>query len=210
VPGAIAALAELAELGRLGLERDLQAAIAYADEGFPVSDVLAAGIAEESERLAQDGGGGVGVASREQSPPFGRELFEPGDIEVVLAKVDQIGPAAGDENTWPQRLAELRHVDLDRLDGVRRRLAAPELLREPLDVHWSAAVDQKERQQRTLLRRCDLDAADLSLDLELAEQPESHRPTFAQAIGSHNGLADALPALAEPLPEDAIVSTARP
>jgi len=55
VPGLIAGLADLvADHGRLGLDRALAPAIGYAENGFPVSDVLAEAIGEEGERLAHD------------------------------------------------------------------------------------------------------------------------------------------------------------
>ena len=52
VPGAIGALADLAaDHGRLGLDRALAPAIAYAEDGFPVSDLLAQAAVEEGEGL---------------------------------------------------------------------------------------------------------------------------------------------------------------
>ena len=55
VPGAVAAWADmLNDHGTLGIDRALAPAISYAAEGFPVSDLLSAAIAEEAERLAAD------------------------------------------------------------------------------------------------------------------------------------------------------------
>src|SRR3989442_8456391 len=77
VPGSIAGLADLsAHHGRLGFDRALAPAIAYAEDGFPVSDVLAAATAGESERLARDdeaargfGPPGRGARARGMLPP---------------------------------------------------------------------------------------------------------------------------------------------
>src|SRR5438132_3359 len=55
VPGCVAAWGDiLADQGRLGIDRVLEPAIGYAAEGFPVSTVLSAAIAEETDRLAHD------------------------------------------------------------------------------------------------------------------------------------------------------------
>src|SRR5207247_8382559 len=55
VPGLVAGLADLvADHGRLGLERALAPAIGYAEDGLPLSDVLAQAIAEEGHRRARD------------------------------------------------------------------------------------------------------------------------------------------------------------
>lgn len=55
VPGCLAAWADiLADHGRRGLDRALAPAIAYAAEGFPVSEVLADAITAEADRLGAD------------------------------------------------------------------------------------------------------------------------------------------------------------
>src|SRR5438552_6584610 len=55
VPGCVAAWGDiLADHGRLGIDRVLAPAIGYAAEGFPVSNVLSAAIAEEADRIAAD------------------------------------------------------------------------------------------------------------------------------------------------------------
>ncbi|HUQ17640.1 MAG TPA: gamma-glutamyltransferase, partial [Candidatus Saccharimonadales bacterium] len=52
VPGCPAAWADIVDgHGRLGLDRALAPAIGYAEDGFPVSDVLASAIEEERDRL---------------------------------------------------------------------------------------------------------------------------------------------------------------
>src|SRR5258708_4941028 len=74
VPGCVAAWSDmLADGGRLGLDRALAPAIAYATEGFPVSHVLSAAIAPDAHRLSAPEG-----AARTYSPP-GREA-PPGEM----------------------------------------------------------------------------------------------------------------------------------
>jgi len=91
VPGAIAALVDLAnEHGRLGLDRDLAPAIAYAEGGFPVSDVLAEGMAEEGERLALDPEATRIFGPRGRWPQAGEMLQQP-DLAASLRAIARDG-----------------------------------------------------------------------------------------------------------------------
>jgi gamma-glutamyltranspeptidase / glutathione hydrolase len=93
VPGAIAGLAELAELGRRGLDRALEPAIAYAEDGFPVSDVLAAAIAEEGERLALDPEAARILGPRGRWPRPGEMLQQP-ELAASLREIARDGADA--------------------------------------------------------------------------------------------------------------------
>lgn len=90
VPGLIAGLADLvADHGRLGLDRALAPAIGYAENGFPVSDVLAAAIAEEGERLAHDEEA-VQVFGPRGWPRAGELLQQP-DLAAALQAIARDG-----------------------------------------------------------------------------------------------------------------------
>ncbi len=96
VPGCIAAWGDiLADQGRLGIDRVLAPAIGYAAEGFPVSTVLSAAIAEETDRLAHDD-----TASNTYSPRGrgGAEVFYRGELaqriaDGIAAMGGWVGPA---------------------------------------------------------------------------------------------------------------------
>jgi gamma-glutamyltranspeptidase/glutathione hydrolase len=91
VPGAIAALADLAnEHGRLGLDRDLAPAIAYAEGGFPVSDLLAEEMGEEGARLAKDPEATRVFGPRGRWPQAGEMLQQP-DLAASLHAVARDG-----------------------------------------------------------------------------------------------------------------------
>ena len=71
----------------------------------------------------------------------------------------------------PERLAELRDVDLD---GVRRRLgrlAGPERLDEPVDGDDAAGLEREHREQRARLRPSEGDGRAVPLRLDRAEEP---------------------------------------
>jgi gamma-glutamyltranspeptidase/glutathione hydrolase len=94
VPGAVGGWAELiADHGRLGLERALAPAIAYAEDGFPVSDGLAEAIAEQGERLARDAETARVFGPRGRWPGVG-ELFQQPDLAASLREIATDGVEA--------------------------------------------------------------------------------------------------------------------
>ena len=114
VPGAIAALAELAnDHGRLGLERALAPAIGYAEDGFPVSDVLAAAFAEDGERLALDPEVGRIFGPRGRWPRAGEMLQQP-DLAATLRAVARDGADA----FYRGEIAERFVAGMDAIGGV--------------------------------------------------------------------------------------------
>ena len=105
VPGAVAAWADMLEdHGRLGLDRALAAAIGYAAEGFPVSDVLSAAIGEEADRLGDDP-----TAARTYTPrgvrPRPGEMLEQPDLATSLRAVATGGADAFYRGDLAERIA---------------------------------------------------------------------------------------------------------
>jgi gamma-glutamyltranspeptidase/glutathione hydrolase len=91
VPGVIGGWAELlADHGRLGLERALTPAIAYAEDGFPVSDHLAYATVQEGERLGRDPEAARIFGSRGRWPGVG-ELFQQHDLAASLRDIARDG-----------------------------------------------------------------------------------------------------------------------
>jgi gamma-glutamyltranspeptidase/glutathione hydrolase len=91
VPGCVAAWADmLADHGRLGLERVLESAIAYAAEGFPVSDALSAAIGREGPRLAADPTAAATYSPLGRGPRAGEMLPQP-DLAASLRAIAQDG-----------------------------------------------------------------------------------------------------------------------
>jgi len=105
VPGAIGALADLAtDHGRLGLDRALAPAIAYAEDGFPVSDLLAHAAVEEGDRLARDEEAARVFGPRGRWPRAGEMLQQP-DLAASLHAVARDGADAFYRGALGERFA---------------------------------------------------------------------------------------------------------
>jgi gamma-glutamyltranspeptidase/glutathione hydrolase len=102
VPGCIAAWSDLlADHGRLGLDRALSAAIAYAAEGFPVSDALAEAIGEQGDRISADPTAARAYSPRGRHPRAGELLQQP-DLAASLRAI----AANGADTFYRGELAE--------------------------------------------------------------------------------------------------------
>ena len=106
VPGAVAAWGDmLDDHGRLGIDRVLAPAIAYAADGFPVSDVLSAAIGEEAERLGADP-----TAARIYSPlgrhPRPGEMLQQPDLASSLRAIAAGGAGAFYSGELAERIAQ--------------------------------------------------------------------------------------------------------
>ena len=93
VPGCIGAWSDMIEAhGRLGLDRALAPAVAYAEEGFPVGDVLSRAITEHAEMLTADPECARVYMPRGRSPRPG-EILQQADLAATLREVE-IGRAS--------------------------------------------------------------------------------------------------------------------
>ena len=75
-----------------------------------------------------------------------------------------------------ERLAELRHVDLDGLGGGRRRRPTPQVVDQPLARDDLVRVQQQERQERALTTPTEQDLAILRGHLEGTKDLVLHEP----------------------------------
>jgi len=114
VPGAVAGWVDLArDHGRLGLERVLAPAIAYADDGFPLSDRGAESLEAEASRIGADPGTTATFAPRGRWLHCG-EVLQQGDLAVTLRAI----AAAGADGFYRGAVAERLAAGIHDLGGV--------------------------------------------------------------------------------------------
>jgi len=135
VPGLVAGLADLlADHGRLGLDHAFAPAIGYAENGFPVSDVLAAAIANEGDRIAHDAEAAEIFGPRGRWPGAG-EMLQQRDLAAALQAVARDGADAFYRGDLGERFATaLASIGgaIDRADLAAHRTDRP----EPLDINY--------------------------------------------------------------------------
>jgi hypothetical protein len=92
----------------------------------------------------------------------------------------------GLETPVTERLAELRDVDVDAVEGARRRRFLPERVDQPVTRDDLAGVEEKECEQRPLLACAQLERLPAVAHLERAEDAEFDRVvTTGQAAQRH-------------------------
>jgi gamma-glutamyltranspeptidase/glutathione hydrolase len=135
VPGLIAGITDLlADHGRLGLDRALAPAIDYAENGFPVSDLLARAIAEEGERIARDEGAAQVFVPRGRWPRAAEMLQQP-DLAGSLRAIARDGADAFYRGDLGERFATaIASIggSIDRADLAAHRTDRP----EPLAIEY--------------------------------------------------------------------------
>jgi gamma-glutamyltranspeptidase/glutathione hydrolase len=135
VPGLVAGLADLlADHGRLGLDHALAPAIGYAENGFPVSDVLAGAIAEEGDRIARDEEAAQIFGPRGRWPGAG-EMLQQRDLASSLQAIAQNGADAFYRGDLGERFATaIASIGgaIDRADLAAHRTDRP----EPLSINY--------------------------------------------------------------------------
>lgn len=105
VPGCVAAWGDLLDdHGRLGLDRVLDAAVGYAEQGFPVSEDLSAAIAASRARLDRDPECARTFVPRGRTPAPGTMLPQP-ELAATLRRLAERGAGAFYEGDLAERIA---------------------------------------------------------------------------------------------------------
>src|SRR5207248_3237291 len=135
VPGLVAGLADLlADHGRNGLEQALAPAIGYAENGFPVSDVLAAAIDDEGDRVARDEEATQVFGPRGRWPGAG-EMLQQRDLAMSLQAIAREGADAFYRGDLGERFATaIAGIGgaIDRADLAAHRTDRP----QPLSINY--------------------------------------------------------------------------
>jgi gamma-glutamyltranspeptidase/glutathione hydrolase len=146
VPGVAAAWADLSrDQGRLGLDKVLEPAIQYADEGFPVSDGLAEAFVDSGARFDAESARVFGPRGR--FPKAGDILQQP-DLAATLREVARSGAAGFYGGAFAERFSEAvraagGEITADDLAAHRTDRPAPAAVTyRGLTVHGQPPVSQ--------------------------------------------------------------------
>jgi hypothetical protein len=113
------------------------------------------GASPDRERLPQLVRRVVGATSLERRTTALERALEAVEVELVFADDGAVPAAGGLDPPGAERAPQPVHVDLQRLEGRRRRRLAPEPVGELLGCHDSPTVDEQQGEQPTLLRRAE-------------------------------------------------------
>ena len=126
--------------------------------------------APERQGLAELFGGDRGFGSTGVAD----ELLEAGQVELVRADLEHVARRAGDQGVRAERPAQPPDLDLHDLRGGRRRTFVPETVDQRLGGDDFVRPQQKQREQRALLRTAERHRPVLVDHLERSEDAVVH------------------------------------
>jgi hypothetical protein len=132
----------------------------------------------------------LGRVGGERVTAFVHEPLEAKRIDALGVHLQGVSASRAHQHVLDQRPAEVRHIDLDRLDRGGGRALAPHEVGDAIDGEGLAAVQQQDREHRTLTRSSEFDRPIVVEDLQWTEDPElQHSPGLnADATGASTGL----------------------
>ena len=110
----------------------------------------------------------------ERRSTVAEELLEPIQIDLIRVEPDEVAGTLSDEDLArrAEQLAQLRHVDLDRVRGRRRRVFTPELVDQAVGRDDLIRVEDQDHKQRSRLRAAELERPPVGDNLERSEHAE--------------------------------------
>ena len=108
--------------------------------------------APQPQRRLQQLPGARSVTVGERATSVGGHRLETLGVDLPRRRRKQVPAAAREQHLVAQRLAQMRHIPLQRFRCRRRRSLAPQLIDQPIARDRLPAAQQQDRQQRPLLR----------------------------------------------------------
>ena len=96
------------------------------------------------------------------------------EVELAVGDRDDIPRRFRLEAVWPEQLAQLRHVHLERLRRGPRRRLLPERVDQAIRRDNAIAVEEQNRKQGFGLVACDVDQSRIVAHLERTEHSVAH------------------------------------
>jgi hypothetical protein len=122
--------------------------------GEPVEcDVREGPPTPQAERRSERACRGIGVSGRTGFTPLGEQARSPFGIKLSCLDLEDVAPRTGVESVpRTKRTPHTRHVCLERFCRSRRGPASVQVLDDPVTGHDLVAVQDQNREQRTLAR----------------------------------------------------------
>ena len=117
----------------------------------------------------------LGLALGEELSTLAEQALEPAEVELLGLERKQVPLPTRLQTPVAERLAELRDVDVDAVEGARGRVFVPERVDQAVRGDDLAGAQEKECEQRPLLARADLERLPALGRLERAEDAELDR-----------------------------------
>src|ERR687898_1021099 len=181
-------------------------------------EILERAAAPQCKRLAESIARVLRPPGTQRLPGLGDERVEAVEVELSKARPQQIAVPLRHEQAVAERLAQIRHVDLNRFGAGRGRPLPPQLVDQAISRDDLAAVKQQDGEHGPLLRTPQhqppvaLDGLKRSQDPKLDHAAFSlattlpPRPSLRQAAAAAT-LAGLKPAPTAPLPAASTVRT---
>ena len=116
-------------------------------------DIREGPAAPQAERRGERACRGLGVSGRTGLTPLGEQARSPFGIELSCLHLEDVAPRTGVEAVpWTKRTPHARHMCLERFRRSRRGPASVQVLDDPVGGHDLVAVQDQNREQRTLAR----------------------------------------------------------
>jgi gamma-glutamyltranspeptidase/glutathione hydrolase len=176
VPGAVAGWAALhRRFGRLPFADVLAPAIFYANQGFPVSDVIAARWAQWTDKLSADPNAAATYLPNGRAPISG-ELFSNRDLASALQRIADHGPAGFYEGPTAAAILDYSHMHGGTMTADDLREYTPE---------WVDPISTTYRGWRVYEIPPNTQGIAALIMLDLMEQFPLHDYGFATAASLH-------------------------
>jgi hypothetical protein len=136
--------------------------------------------APQRERLAQPLGGTLRRVRRQRAASFLGQVLEAMEIELAEPHAQEVSRRARQQDAvvasaLPERGAQARDVDLQRVCRARRWPLAPQLVDQGVRRNDLVGAEEEDRTQRALLPTAERNLRSVVRSLERAENPELHR-----------------------------------
>ncbi len=155
----------------------------------------------ERERLAERGLRGLGVVSLQRAPALLGEAREAMDVDVIRGELEHVPRRTGRDH-GPERLAELRDVDLDGVRSRVGRVAGPERVDEAVGGDDAPEVEREHAEERSRLGAPETGGNAIALRLDRAEEAQRDRLRACRASSVHLCSSPGVPRILSPSSPD--------